>query len=54
MRDVDKELKDAFLSMTVPEGLNQDTLRLIEQRRSLENEAVRSREDVGSCFPAGE
>lgn len=54
MRDVDKELKDAFLSMTVPEGLNQDTLRLIEQRRSLGNEAVRSQEGVGACFPADE
>ena len=33
MRDVDRELKDAFSSMRVPAGFNEKTLQYIESRR---------------------
>ena len=34
MRDVEKELKDAFRSMSVPDGLNEKTLQMIERKRA--------------------
>lgn len=50
MRDVEKELRDAFQSMTVPEGLNRETLQMIERSRESREDTAKPPAFSGEAF----